>query len=295
MVRPQRPRRVPPSLVAEVDRRRGRGVPRTPRDRHLQQLERARELQRAPARSRRVGEAWRAPVRWVPARVPGDVARRVAHEADDDALPEPHGDGRRGVDPGEPARRRRPAHRLRQDEPRQRARRREREHPDDRRHGRADAERPVARARARVVQRLLALQRGAPGGPDHRGGAHRDRELALALERALHDDGHGVDHGLRHGGARADPARRRCDPGRRLAPRQARRGSRQADRRARRAGPEAERHPRPRGLRERDPGAPRDLGLDERDPAPDRLRGPRRGRRPAPPLRRAERDDARGS
>ncbi len=130
-----------------------------------------------------------------------------------------------------------------------------------------------------------------PGGPDHRGGADGDRELALALERALHDHGHGIDHGLRHRGARPDAARRRCDPGRRLAPRPARGGGRPADRRARRAGPEAERHPRPRGLRERDPRAPCDLGLDERDPPPARLRGSRRDRRPARPLRRAEPDD----
>ena len=122
-----------------------------PRDRHLQQLERARQLQRPPARAGRVGQARRAAGRRLPARVPGHVARRVADEADDDALPQPDGDGRRGVDPRLPARRRRPAHRLRQDEPGQHHGRGEREHPDDRRHRRADAQRPLARPRARLV------------------------------------------------------------------------------------------------------------------------------------------------
>ena len=59
---------------------------------------------------------------------------------------------------------------LRQDESREHHGRGERGHPGDRRHRRADAERPLAGARARLVQRLLALPRGAPGGPDHRGG-----------------------------------------------------------------------------------------------------------------------------
>ena len=52
-----------------------------------------------------------------PLEFPVHLARRVADEADDDALPEPDGDGRRGVDPRVPARRRRAPHRLRQDEP----------------------------------------------------------------------------------------------------------------------------------------------------------------------------------
>ena len=146
MVRASRPRRVPASLVAEVDRRDRRDVPRAPGDRDLQQLERARQLQRPPARARRIREARRPPGGRLPARVPGALARRVADEADDDALPEPHGDGRRGVDPVVPARRRRAPHRVRQDEPREHHGRRERRHPGDRRHRWADAERSLARA-----------------------------------------------------------------------------------------------------------------------------------------------------
>ena len=102
-----------------------------------------------------------------PLEFPVHLARRVAHEADDDALPEPDGDGRRGVHPRVPARRRRPPHRLRQDQSGEHHGRGERRHPGDRRHRRADAERPLARARARLVQRLLALPRGAPRGANH--------------------------------------------------------------------------------------------------------------------------------
>ena len=76
--------------------------------------------------------------------------------------------------------------------------------------------------------RLLALQRGAPRRPHHRGRVRRDRELDLALERPLHDHGHRLDDGLRDGGARAHADRRRGDPGRRLAPTSARRARRDA-------------------------------------------------------------------
>ena len=41
-----------------------------------------------------------------------------------------------------------------------------------------------------------------------RGGVRRGRERALAFERALHDDGHRVDDGVRDRGARADAAGR---------------------------------------------------------------------------------------
>ena len=218
MVRPSGPGRVPPSLVAEVDRRHRRDLPGPSGHRDLQQLERARELQRAPAGAGRVRQARSPAGRRLSARVPGDVSRRVADEADHDAVPEPDGDGRRGIDPLVSPRRRRSPHGLRQDEPREHPRRSERGHPDDRRHRRPDAQRPVARPRARLVQRLLALSRGATGRSDHRGRARRDRERALPLERPLHDHGDSVHDGLRHGSAGADAPRRRSDPGRRLAP-----------------------------------------------------------------------------
>ena len=128
--------------------------------------------------------------------------------------------------------------------------------------------------------RLLALQRGAARGSHHGGGVRGDRELDVPLERALHDDGHRLDDGLRDGGAWLDPPGSGRDPSRRLAAGAGRRSRRPKDHRARRAGPEAVRHPHGRSLRERDPSSARDLGVDERDPAPDRVRGAR-GRRPA--------------
>ena len=80
--------------------------------------------------------------------------------------------------------------------------------------------------RDRLVQRLLALPRGAPGGAHHRGGVGGDRELDVALERPLHDHGDGVDDGVRDRGARADSSGRRRYPGSGLAPTPARRGCR---------------------------------------------------------------------
>ena len=214
----RRPRRLPAPILAEVDRGEQRDLPRAAGDRHLQQLERARQLQRAPPRPRAGGQARRPPGRRLPGRVPGDLARGVADEADDNAVPEPDGDGRRGVDPLLPARRRRPAHRLRQDQPGLDHGRGQCEHPGDRRHRWADAERPLARTRAGLLLRLLALPRGAARRTHHGDRVRGDRERDVALQRALHDDGHRVDDGLRDRGARVDLARRGCDPRRRLPP-----------------------------------------------------------------------------
>ena len=55
----------------------------------------------------------------------------------------------------------------------------EREHPVDRGHRRADAERPLARPRARLVQRLLALPRGAARR------AHHARTSSSEIENAM--------------------------------------------------------------------------------------------------------------
>ena len=120
----------------------------------------------------------------------------------------------------------------------------------------------------------------------------RDRELDVPLERALHDDGHGLDDGLRHRGARPHAPGRRGDPSGRLGATQLAEQAGPADRGARGRGPEACPTSSPRGVRERDPRAPRDLRLDERDPPPDGVRGPRRRRASAPAVRRALRVDA---
>src|SRR2546430_995682 len=86
---PPRSRRVPAPLVAEGERRDGSGVPRQAADRDLQQLERARELQRPPTRSGRVGQARRAAGGRGPPPVPPEVARRGADETASARLPEP--------------------------------------------------------------------------------------------------------------------------------------------------------------------------------------------------------------
>ena len=292
MVRAQRSRRFPASILAEVDGRHGRDVPRPARDRDLQLVVGARQLQHPPARAGRIRQARRAAGGRLPGRVPRHVARRVPDEADDDAVPQPDGDGRRGVHPRVSARRRGVAHRLRQDEPREHSRRGEREHPGDRGHRRPDAERPLARPRAWLVQRLLALPRGAASGAHHRGGVRGDRERDVALERALHDDGHRVDDGVRDRGARAHAPGRRRRAGRRLAPTAAGRDGGPADRRPGRARSQALGHPHRGGVRECDPSPACDLGLDERSPASDRLRRPRRGRPAVAAVRRPLRNHA---
>ena len=110
-----RPRRVHPPLLDEEPGHPARPVRRPAGDRHLQHLVRADALQRPLPRPRRARQARRAGGRRLSAGVPGHVARRDDDAADRDALPQPRCDGRRGIDPRQPARRRRAAGRLRQD------------------------------------------------------------------------------------------------------------------------------------------------------------------------------------
>src|SRR5574341_2236099 len=115
LVRPPGPRRLRASLVAQdrgVQRPRLRRPPGR-RDRQL--LVGAEQLQRPPPPGGGRRQARRVVGRRLPAGVPDDLARRSADEADDDDVPEPHGDGRGGVHPGVSPRCRRPALRMRQD------------------------------------------------------------------------------------------------------------------------------------------------------------------------------------
>ena len=145
-------------LAPQLERPRlpARRVRRPAGDRHLQLVERAHDLQRAPADRGRARQARRLGGRRPAARVPDDVARRDDDEADDDALAQPHGDGRRGVAAREPARRRRAPVRLRQDHAGAADGRRERRPADDLHARRPDAERPVARGGGRLGHRSLA-------------------------------------------------------------------------------------------------------------------------------------------
>ena len=161
----------------------------------------------------------------------------------------------------------------------------------DRRHRRPDAHRPLARRGARLVLRLLALQRGAPSRTDHRGGVHRDRERDVSLERPLPDDGDRLDDGVHDRGARADAARGRGDPGGRLAPRARRGGGGHADRRA--GGAASARPTFSPATRSRTrSGAARDLRIDECADPPCGIRREARDRPSAVAVRRAGRRHA---
>ena len=143
----------------------------------------------------------------------------------------------------------------------------------------------------RLVQRLLALPRGASRREHHAGGLAGARGRDLALPRPLHDDGDRVHDGVHLRGARACAAGHRGDPGRRLA---AQGGGRAGGARGRRPGTRdltadiLTREAFENAIRV----AARDLRLDQRDPPPDRVRGPGRGRPPAAALRRSLRVDA---
>ena len=113
-----------------------------------------REL--AAARARR-----RARRRRLPDRVPGDEPRRDADAPDDDAVPQPGGDGRRGVDPRQSVRRRRAADGLRQDHAGAADGRGVVRPADDRRLRRADAERQVPRRGHRLRHARVEVHRDA--------------------------------------------------------------------------------------------------------------------------------------
>ena len=163
----------------------------------------------------------------------------TVHEADDHAVPEPDGDGRRGVDPRQSARRRGADRRLRQDRPGAADGRRQRRRARDHGHRRAGASRPCSAAsRSRRRHRPLALHRRAARRADHAGGVRRARGGDGALGRPLQGDGHRLDDGLAGGGAGhgAARARRRSRPSTPAAPPPPRRPARRAVELAREEG-----------------------------------------------------------
>ena len=107
------------------------------------------------------------------------------------------GHGGRGIDPRQPARRRRAAGRLRQDHAGAADGRGQRRPADDRRLRRSDAERALPRPADRH-------RHATPGGfaeelsrrPDRPGRVSGGRERHQPLARHLQDHGHGLDHGL---------------------------------------------------------------------------------------------------
>ena len=198
------------------------GIPQRPvrrpaGDRHLQHLVRSHAMQRALPRPRGAGEARRVGRGRLPDRVSGDEPRRDADASDDDAVPQPDGDGRRGVDPRQSVRRRRAADGLRQDDASAADGRRVVRPADDRRVRRSDAERQVPRRGHRVRHARVEVHRDAEDRRDEAGGHARGRVVHVALARPLHDDGHGVDDGVDGRGARHGAADERGDSRGRLA------------------------------------------------------------------------------
>jgi hypothetical protein len=173
----------------------------------------------------------------------GDVAVRAVPEADDDAVPQPAGDGGQGTAAFVPGRRRGADGRLRQDHA----------GPADGRHlgepagvvpaGRADAARQLGWGDAGLrLGHLEVLGRSARRG-DHRAGLAGDRERHRPLPWPLHDHGYGVDDDQRRGGARGHAAGCGVDPGGGFPARGDGGEHRPADRRDGVGGRQAVRHP----------------------------------------------------
>ena len=163
----------------------------------------------------------------LPRAFPDHLARRGVPQPDQHDVPQPHGHGHRGDD-------RRPAHgcgradrRLRQD----------RAGPADGRglgraaghpaRDRADVDRPPQGPAAWGLHRLPRLLGQVPR---RLGRLRRDRDRGgppVRDRRHLRGDGHGLDHGLHHRGARHVAARHGRDPGRAFGPAGRGRGDRQ--------------------------------------------------------------------
>ena len=215
LVRRPRPRRVHPPHVALRRRAAARGARGPAGRRHRELLVGARHLQPAPARAGGGGAARRDRGGRRAARVPDDLARREPDEADRDAVPEPDVDGRRGVHPRVPARRRRPDRRLRQDRAGAADGRALGRRAGDRAHRRPGRARVLPRPRARRGHRPLAPRRGGARRPDDAGRVRRvrgrERARRRALQRARHRlDDRGAGRGARHvaAGDGRDPGRR---------------------------------------------------------------------------------------
>ena len=180
------------------------------------------ELTPCNAHLHRVAEAVKRGV-WqaggFPLEFPTMSPRRDPHAADRDALPQPDGHGGRGDDAGQPARRRRAAVGVRQDDPGLLM-------------GAASVDLPAIMVTGGPM--LNGKYRGEDVGSgthvwkfeaeterraDDPGGVRPSPRAAWPALRPLHDDGHRLDDGLPGRGARACscPARRRGRPPTRAA------------------------------------------------------------------------------
>ncbi len=181
----------------------GRGLPegivRRPADhRHLQHLVGADPVQRAFPRACRARQARRLGSRRRAVRVSGDVARRNQRAADRHALPQPRQHGRRGVDPRQPDRRRRPALRLRQDDAGAGHGRGELRPARDRRLRRDDAQWQVSRqADIGSGTDVWRFSEEVQRRRDERARVHAGGILHVPLVGDLQRHGHGLDDGGR--------------------------------------------------------------------------------------------------
>ena len=128
------------------------------------------------------------------------------------------------------ARRRRAADGLRQDDARAAHGRCQRRPSHDRRLRRADARGVTRAATIGSGTNTISMSEQLRAGRDHAGGVPRGRSRDEPLARALHDHGHGLDHGLHGRGARHRDAGQCGDPCRRCAAQSARARGRPAHR-----------------------------------------------------------------
>ena len=177
---------------------------------------------------------------------------------------------------GNPHRRRRAAHGLRQDHARAAHGRGELRPAHHRHFRRTDVVGPLPRQADRFGHRRVADVRGRARRQDDAGRIHRRRILHAPLEGPLHDHGHGIDDGEHGRSARRRAARQRGDSRRRCAPLPAGAAHRPAHRRDGRRRNGAVEDPHARRVRERDPRERRDRRLDERGDPPARDRRPHR-------------------
>ena len=255
------------------------------------------ELTNCNAHLRQVAEAVKRGVwcgRRLSAGVPHHLAGRSADEAHHDDVPQPDVDGRRGVHPRLPARRRRAPVRLRQDHAGHADGRRLRRHARGHGDRRADAERQVARPRSSAPAPTAGGSgpSGAPGRSPTRSSARPSRACraraghCMVMGTASTMASMAEALGMTLPGNAAIPAA----DSRRLA--MAEMAGRRAVEMALAGGPKPRADPHRAGVRQRDPRDYGDRRLDQRDHPPARAGRSRRRAAAARALRRALADHA---
>ena len=194
-----------------------RRLRRPPRHRHLQHLVGTDAVQRPLPRHCRARQARRLGAWRLPGGVSGHLARRDHAPPHRHALSQPGQHGRRREPARQPHRRGGSAGRLRQDDAGAAHGCGQLRPAGPRRLRRPHAQRQVPRPGHRVRDPRLALQRRRQGRQIVPCGLHGRRGRHEPLGRALHDHGHGFDHGQHGRGPGNGAAGERRHPGRGLA------------------------------------------------------------------------------